>query len=316
MPPWVVVGPGDDAAVVEHDRGMLDVLTTDAQVEHVHFDRAFVPPDAIGHRALAVNLSDLAAMGAKPRTALLSLILPDAFEVDSLDCMVDGLLALARTHGVALVGGNITRSPGPLVVDVTVTGSVGPRRILTRDGARPGDIVYVTGSVGEAATGLRAFQSSQPSDQSRPESPRVPGCEARYLRPEPRVRAGLLLGRNRVASSCMDASDGLADAVRQIAAASGVGVTLDVSALPISAEVRDYHAASGVDPVETALSGGEDYELVFTVKPSKRGRLRGVRQQIGDLPITRIGVVTPDRTLLVRGERGAYALPRGFEHFR
>ncbi len=123
LPPWVVVGPGDDAAVIEPERGALDVLTTDAQVEGVHFDRRFVPPDAIGHRALAVNLSDLAAMGAAPRAALLSLVLPDALEVAAVDGLLDGLLALAARHRVALVGGNITRSPGPLVVDVTVIGS-------------------------------------------------------------------------------------------------------------------------------------------------------------------------------------------------
>ncbi|HVZ20153.1 MAG TPA: AIR synthase related protein, partial [Vicinamibacterales bacterium] len=116
MPSWVVVGPGDDAAVVEPERGALDVLTTDSLVEGVHFDRRFVPPDAIGHRALAVNLSDLAAMGAEPRAALLSLVLPDAFDVADIDALVDGLVTLAAAHRVALVGGNITRTPGPLVV--------------------------------------------------------------------------------------------------------------------------------------------------------------------------------------------------------
>jgi thiamine-monophosphate kinase len=156
MPSWVVVGPGDDAAVVEHERGTLQVLTTDVQVEGIHFDRSFVPPDAIGHRALAVNLSDLAAMGARPRLALLSLVLPDALEVAALDGMLDGLLALAKTHRVALVGGNISRSPGPLVIDVTVTGGVKPRRVLTRSGARPGDEVYVTGA--SRTTTLRQAQ--------------------------------------------------------------------------------------------------------------------------------------------------------------
>ena len=158
LPPWVVVGPGDDAAVIEPERGALEVLTTDAQVEGVHFDRRFVPPDAIGHRALAVNLSDLAAMGASPRVALLSLALPDALEVATIDGLMDGLLALAAQHRVALVGGNLTRSPGPFVVDVTVTGSVRPRRVLTRAGARPGDEVYVTGSIGDAMVGLRSLQ--------------------------------------------------------------------------------------------------------------------------------------------------------------
>ena len=136
MPPWVVVGPGDDAAVVEPERGALDVLTTDVQVEGVHFDRRFVPPDAIGHRALAVNLSDLAAMGATPRCALLSLVLPDALDVAIVDGLLDGLLALAAAHNVAVVGGNIARSPGPMIVDVTAVGAVRPRRLADPERSR------------------------------------------------------------------------------------------------------------------------------------------------------------------------------------
>src|SRR5688572_12499242 len=155
MPSWVVIGPGDDAAVLEPLRGTLDVVTTDVQVEGIHFDRRFVPPDAIGHRALAVNLSDLAAMGAEPRATLLSLVLPDALEVAVVDGMLDGILALASAHKVTLVGGNVSRSPGPLVVDMTAIGTVRKRRMLTRAGARPGDEVFVTGTLGGAFVGLK-----------------------------------------------------------------------------------------------------------------------------------------------------------------
>ena len=192
MPSWVVVGPGDDAAVIEPERGALEVLTTDAQVEGVHFDHRFVPPDAIGHRALAVNLSDLAAMGAKPRAALLSLVLPDALDVAVVDGMLDGLLALAARHGVALIGGNISRSPGPLVVDVTAIGSVRPRRVLTARRRTAGDGVYVTGTIGDALVGLewlRAACGANPAG-SRGEPDRLAPQVNRYLRPEPRVRIG------------------------------------------------------------------------------------------------------------------------------
>jgi thiamine-monophosphate kinase len=312
VPSWVVVGPGDDAAVVIPERGSLDVLTTDALVDGVHFDCRFVPPDAIGHRALAVNLSDLAAMGASPRAALLSLALPPQLEIAAFDGMIDGLLALAARHRVALIGGNITRTPGPLTIDVTAIGSAKPRKVLTRHGARPGDEVYVTGTLGDAAVGLQQIREALEFGAERASGARVD----RYLRPEPRVRAGMLLGRNRAASSCMDISDGLADCVRQVAEASDVGMTLDLPAIPISDEVRAWQTQGGRDILEPALTGGDDYELFFTVRPAHRGRLRAVCQQLGDLPITRIGVVTKARDLLLRDEGAHRPLPAGYQHFK
>ena len=310
-PSWVLVGPGDDAAVIRPERGAFDVLTTDAQVEGVHFDRRFVPPHAIGHRALAVNLSDLAAMGAEPRAALLSFVLPDQLEVAVVDGIVDGLIGLAARHRVAIVGGNITRSPGPLMIDVTAIGSVRPRRVLTRAGARPGDEVYVTGAIGGAVVGLRSLQ-----EQASAAELQVGPNEEKYLRPEPRVRAGLLLGRNRAATSCIDLSDGLADGLQQIAAASGVGMTVDEAEIPLADGVAEFHRTRGDDPVCAAMAGGDDYELLFTIRASWRGRLKAVRRQAGDLPITRIGVVTGDRQLVLRTASGERDLPAGFQHFR
>ena len=310
MPPWVVVGPGDDAAVIKPARGALDVLTTDALVDGIHFDLRFVPPDAAGYRALAVNLSDLAAMGAEPRAALLSLLLPDDLDVGTIDGLVDGLLALAAQYRVVLVGGNISRTTGPLTIDVTATGSVRPRRVLTRAGARPGDEVYVTGTLGNAATGLELLRAGGTADSS------LRGCIERYLRPDPRVRAGLLLGRNRAASSCMDLSDGLGDAARQIAEASGVGLTIDAAELPVADEVRKWHRDTCRDLLQTVVNAGDDYELLFTSRPSQRGRFRSVRKQIGDLRITRIGVVTKARDVLLSTESGKHELPPGYEHWQ
>ena len=317
-PSWVVVGPGDDAAVIQPERGALDVLTTDAQVEGVHFDRRFVPPDAIGHRALAVNISDLAAMGAAPRAALLSLVLPDDLEVAFVDALVDGFIALAGRHRIAIIGGNITRSPrvgveqapGPLMIDVTAIGSVKPRRILTRAGARPGDEVFVTGTIGGAAVGLHSLRTR--ADSNVPNDPN----DQKFLRPEPRVRAGVLLGRNRAASACIDLSDGLADGLRQIAGASGVGITVDEAAIPMADGVAEFHRTRAADALCAALAGGDDYELLFTARSAWRGRLRAVRRQVGDLPITKIGVVTSDRQVILRSAAGDRNLPAGFEHFR
>ena len=309
MPPWVVVGPGDDAAVIKPARGALDVLTTDALVDGIHFDLRFVPPDAVGYRALAVNLSDLAAMGAEPRTALLSLLVPDDLNVGTIDGLMDGLLALASQYRVALIGGNISRTTGPLTIDVTATGSVRPRRVLTRSGARPGDEVYVTGTLGNAATGLELLRAGDTADSTQR------GCVERYLRPDPRVRAGMLLGRNRAASSCMDLSDGLGDAVRQIAEASDVGLTIDAAELPVADEVKKWHLDKCRNLLQTVASGGDDYELLFTSRPSQRGRFRSVIKQLGDLRVTRIGVVTKARDVLLSTESGKHVLPPGYEHW-
>ena len=314
-PAFVVVGIGDDAAVVEPERNLLEVLTTDCQVEGVHFDQTFVGPADIGHKALAVNLSDLAAMGAAPRVALLSLVLPPALPVASVDALIDGMTALAARARIAIVGGNIARSPGPLIVDVTATGSVHRRRVLTRGGARAGDDLYVTGRLGGAAAGLRMLSAAAASPlppsreplrrTSRRDTLVIDQCVMRYLRPEPRTRFGVMLGRNQAARACVDLSDGLADGIRQIGEASGLGAIVEADALPIEegATLRD------------ALGGGEDYELLFAVSPRMRSRLKNARRLAGDLAVTRIGRLTADRAMLLSRSGSTEELPAGFEHF-
>ena len=312
-PPWMIVGIGDDAAVVEPARNRVDVLSVDALIEGVHFDRAFTPPTAIGHRALAANLSDLAAMGAEPRLALLSLALPQALAVADFDAMIAGLAALAARHRLHLAGGNLTRSPGPLVVDVTVMGTVKPRRALLRAGARPGDELYVSGTIGAAAAGLQMLNAGLKTRTT------TDHCVHRYLYPEPRVRLGSMLGRNRAASACMDLSDGLADAVRQVADASGVGAVIDIDALPIDPEAREWFVSRGLDPVHEAVTGGDDYELLVAVRPRTRSRLAAAHRH-GGVPLTRIGLCTNDRAILMRRTAGdaieAQPMPRGYTHFR
>jgi thiamine-monophosphate kinase len=253
-------------------------------------------------------------MGAEPRAVLLSLALPGAMHAGALDALLDGFLRGAHAHRTALIGGNITRIPGPLVINVTAIGTVKPRRALARAGAKPGDAIYVTGALGDAAAGLAMLRARGPGLAGAGTVESV--CVTRYLRPEARVRAGLQLSHHGAASSCIDLSDGLADGLRQIARASGVGVEVDAAALPISSEARAWHAAAGTDLVAAALGGGDDYELLFTVRPRHRGRLRGAQRRIGDLPITRIGVVTRGPELAVRDASGRRELPQGFEHFR
>jgi len=309
-PDWVAVGVGDDAAVVEPARNLLEVVTTDAMVEGVHFERSFTPPAAIGHRALAANLSDLAAMGAAPRAALLSFVLPPALPLADFDAMLDGFMALAAAHDVTLIGGNITRSPGPLLVDVSAIGTVRRRRVLTRAGARPGDEVWVSGEIGSAAAGLQSLSAGAPDRQA------MAGCEAAFLSPEPRVRLGCLLGRNRAATSSVDLSDGLADGLHQLAAASAVGLVVDAAAIPLADAARGWFEGRGRDPVLAALAGGDDYELLFTVRPRERRRLDAVRRQARGVPLTRIGVVVREPgVVLARGGMSG-PVPSGYIHFR
>jgi thiamine-monophosphate kinase len=313
-PASLVVGIGDDAAVATPDRGALLVLTTDALVEGVHFDRRFSLPRDIGYKALAVNVSDVAAMGAAPRLALLSLALPDAIDAADLDALIDGLVESADSR-IVLVGGNITRSPGPLMVDVTVTGAVRPRRVLTRGGGRPGDAIFVSGAVGAAAAGLAWLRVHGRTGSELPGDAALAECVLRHRRPEARARVGGLLGRMRAATACMDLSDGLADAVRQVAVASGTGACLDAAAIPVHPGAAAWFAAAGEDPVTASLSGGDDYELLFTVSTKAKGRLRHVRSAGRGLALTKIGELTRDPALIVERDGRQTPLPGGFVHF-
>ena len=310
QPAWVTVGIGDDAAVVENERNHLQVLTTDTLVDGVHVDRRFTPPAAIGHRALAVNLSDLAAMGARPRMVLLSMALPADLPLADFEALADGFGALAAAHHVPLVGGNLTRTPGPLTLDVTAIGSARRRQVLRRDTAKAGHEVYVTGTVGSARAGLACLQQAHAGQGEVPADMR--DAVRAYLSPDPRVRAGLLAARNHAASACMDLSDGLADAVLQVAEASGVGMQLTAAALPIAAAVRAWAEARGLDPVHEALAGGDDYELLFTVpRRTRRAFLAALR--LSGVAVTRLGVCTPEPGVFLDGT--AVTLT-GFRHFR
>lgn len=307
-PAWLPVGMGDDAAVAVPERGALEVFTTDSLVEGIHFDRRFSTMADVGWKALAVNLSDIAAMGATPRLALLSLALPEEGARADVDGILDGFLALASDARVTLAGGNLAATRGPIVVDVTVVGFVRPRRVLVRGGARPGDQIYVSGTLGAAAAGLMALRAGD-SDQS------LSVCMSRHRRPIPRLRLGILLGRNRAASACMDLSDGLADGVRQICESSGVGAAIDAGVLPIESGARTWFERRGADAIVEAIGSGDDYELLFTVPRRSRGRLATVVRQAQGLAITRIGEITRERETVLRRDGAGEPLPMGFSHF-
>lgn len=317
--PDVLYGIGDDAAVVRPRRNHVDVLTTDVQVDGVHFSRAWTTAADLGHRALHVNLSDVAAMGAEPRVALLSLGLPTTLDALWVAELVQGMVEAARAQRLDLVGGNISRAP-VLFVDVTVSGAVKPRHLLRRDGARPGDELYLSGVVGAAAAGLawlehearRAGASASTADLP----PAVAEAVTRFRRPDARVALGLQVGRNKAASACMDTSDGLADALHQMAAASGVGMRIETDGLPVSPAVADVVNMTRADMSRLIWSGGEDYELLFAVPRRGRRRFLHATGRAGLPPVTRIGVCTKEPSLVaVAADAAESPLPRGYEHF-
>jgi thiamine-monophosphate kinase len=313
-PDFVVIGIGDDAAVIQNARSSLEVITTDSLVEGVHFRREWTTAEAIGHKALAVNLSDLAAMGATPRAVLLSLAMPSDLPLSDFDALLDGFVALADRTGAALIGGNLTRSPGPLIVDVTAIGAVRRRGMLRRSGARAGDELYVTGMLGAAAAGLAMLEAG--TDRSTLDEDSLV-CVDRYERPEPRLKCAQIVSRASAASAAIDLSDGLADAVRQLAAASSLGAVINAAALPLApgAEARASADGQTRSALDLALSGGEDYELLFAVPSRRKSRLRAATRRCAGLPITWVGRLTTEPGTWLEQDGSRTILPSGYAHF-
>ena len=293
----VVLGIGDDAALLAPPPGRQLVVTADTLNDGVHFPRGTSPAD-VGWKALAVNLSDLASMGAEPAWCTLSLSLPQS-DPAWIEGFLDGFLDLAGQHDIALVGGDTTR--GPLSIAVTAMGLVEPGRALRRDGARVGDEVWVTGTLGDAAGGL-ALLDREP----------VPAVRARLDRPTPRVAAGRALAG--IATACVDVSDGLLADLGHVCARSHVAAHIDVDALPASAVLRE--AFGEADRIALQASGGDDYELCFTAPADAGADIGAVSAQLG-LRITRIGrIVAGEGVHPVDAKSQPWSSPRrGYDHF-
>jgi thiamine-monophosphate kinase len=294
---------GDDAALIVVGEGMELAVSTDMLVGGRHFLED-ADPHGVGYKSLAVNLSDMAAMGATPRWATLSLALPAADE-QWLAAFARGFLELAAEHGVDLVGGDTTR--GPLNICVQIMGEVPGGKALRRTGARPGDTVWVSGSIGDAALGLAYLQGEIPIDRAEAEL-----LVARLERPAPRVALGrALLG---IATSAIDVSDGLVADLGHIAQRSGVRAVLDWEQVPITAAALRRRDTAAVR--RCVLAGGDDYELCFTAPPARRDDLLTLSTRLG-LPLTSIGRIGAGEGVEVRDAQGALmALPqRGFDHF-
>jgi thiamine-monophosphate kinase len=309
----VVLGIGDDTAALRVTPGRLLLATCDVQVERVHFLRDAAGPREIGHKSLAVNISDIASMGGIPRFALISLGLPTDTPVSFVDGLYEGIYALAREHSVDVVGGNMSGSPTAIFIDITVLGEIEPEAILRRDGARPGQHVIVTGHPGDSAGGLAVLLSRD----LRCPSGSAERLLAAHRTPSPRVAAGRAIAGTGAASAMIDISDGLAADLGHIAEASGVGAELWADALPVSDDLRALATAAGRDPLGYALFGGEDYELIAIVRPESEARVLDAIRETG-LNATVIGeTTTPDRGLTLRHADGTTRplTAGGYKHF-
>jgi thiamine-monophosphate kinase len=309
-------GIGDDAAVIRQVGGRETVITADLLVEEIDFLLEATPPRLLGHKALAVSLSDVAAMGARPRWALLSIGVPWAvWRSRFLDQVYEGFFALAERYGVRLIGGDVSRTPLRIVIDSIVMGEAARLRSVRRAGARPGDHIFVTGALGGAAAGLQLLLDGARLPKRpavRREARRVEELLLRHLCPQPRVRWGLLLGEERLATAMIDISDGLSSDLAHVCRESNVGARVVASRIPIDpliAEARDREA------LRLALNGGEDFELLFTVKPRNLARLPA---QMDGVHATYIGDVTdePGRIRLVDQGRERALRAAGFAHFK
>ena len=308
----VRIGIGDDCAVLEPRPGAALLATTDLLVEDVHFRRRWAEPADIGWKSIAVNLSDIAAMGGRPRWALVALACPEGTSAAEIEAFYEGALALARAHDVTIVGGDTSGSPAGWIVNVTLLGDAVQPRL--RSTARGGDTVAVTGALGRSAAGLAVLERESPPDGVG--AAHLAEVTAAHLRPRARVREGEWLAGAGGVTAMMDLSDGLGIDLPRLLAESGAGAAVDVDRLPIDAATRAVAAALGADPTAWATGGGEDYELLLTCEPAALERLqRGLAEACGTR-LTPIGEITAGARPVRWSSHGhEVTVARGFEHF-
>jgi thiamine-monophosphate kinase len=306
----VVVGIGDDCAVLR--RGpILEVLTTDCLVEGTHFRRGWMSMEDVGWKVMAVNVSDVAAVGGVPRHALVTLFLPDDFEVKRVDELYDGMEACGRSAGAGIVGGDIVRTGGSLAVSLTLSGTCERDQLVLRSGARQGDLVVVTGVLGEASVGMRILREA-----SEAGSPALQRCISRFRRPVARVAEARTLIQTLQPSAMIDVSDGLLADLWHIMDASGTGAVLDAEAIPVAKGVLEFFGGDREEALSQTISGGEDYELLFTIDSRHRENLAEVGGGLG-VELTPIGTITAKGTgIRLAGPGSERELGRaGFDHF-
>jgi thiamine-monophosphate kinase len=316
--PRVIQGIGDDCAVFSPNKDNYQVLTTDALVETVHFNLKTHTPEQLGWKTLAVNISDIAAMGGRPQFAVISVAIPKKFSVDFLDRLYKGLDQVCRKYHVALVGGDTVASPKHLFINLALLGETRKKRVFTRSGARPGDAIFVTGTLGDSAAGLHILKSPKRKWQGPAASRKK--LVQRHLKPEPRVAAADWLARSRHKVSAMiDISDGLTQDLGHILTASRVGAELWEPQLPISKPLLKHSIMNDLSALDWALAGGEDYELLFTLPYEDGNNLKIESITKTGQPVTQIGVITAKKGIRLQSENGRSKIlqkPMGFNHFQ
>lgn len=307
--PQVVKAIGDDAAVVSLNSTTCLLVTTDILKEGIHFKKEFSSPFVLGKKCLAVNLSDIAAMGGTPQYYFVSIAIPPHTQYGFIRELYRGMNAQARRFGVQLLGGDTTASQDSLVVSITLLGKAAKRHVLYRHGASPGDLIFVTGTLGDSALGLMLLEKGVRTARN--------GLVKRHSDPQPRIEAGLALACSGAASAMMDISDGLAGDLRHIMKQSRVGARIFLDRLPLSAAYRRQRPQLSADVYLPALSGGEDYELLFTSPLRNEKRIRLLAEKLA-LPMTCIGEIIDKRRGLVVADRHGKrvsSLLTGFRHF-
>lgn len=310
--PTVAVSIGDDAAALKLTEDKLTLITTDMLIEGVHFSRANFTPFQIGWKAMAVNVSDIAAMGGKPQWAVISLGLSSSLSSDYIDHLYDGMKALGeKAGGIVLVGGDTT-SCRDLIISIALLGSVEPELLTLRSGARAGDYLAITGTVGDSALGLELLGRS---------SSRLPlslrnSCEElikKHLQPLPRLEEAGRIVKSKLATAMIDVSDGLAGEAKRIAEASGVGIRIFQDKIPVSYSLLQICAHLCLDPLKFALEGGEDYELLFTFSPEQQEEVEAGwgASIIGQVVSESEGIKLIDRSGKVQDMPG-----QGYDHFK
>ena len=304
----VELGIGDDAAAVRFDADKLVLSTTDTQVEDVHFIKSLIDPAELARKAVAVSVSDIGAMGGVPRFILASVGFTGEEDNKYLDQLISGFLISLKEFGVELIGGNLSSS-SKLFIDITVLGEVEPELIVRRDGAKPGDLIFVSGTLGDSAIGLSVLKQGVQSASSKP-------IIDRHICPVPRLALGRELALNQIPTSMIDVSDGLMLDLERITIQQNLGAHIDLEKVPRSADYKSFVGQYFEDVYGPALSGGEDYELLFTSTESRREDVQEISEKL-NIQITEIGTVTESVLIDIATINGEYKTnnKRGFVHF-